>query len=176
MESDAGGGVMKSVPRSHLRVGRLLRACEPLARGVVSLVGAGPGDPGLLTLKAAYRLGEADVVFYDALVSAAILDLCRPGTRLVSVGKRRGAHSVSQADIVAALVREARLGRSVVRLKGGDPFVFGRGGEEALALLDAGIPFEVVPGISAGIAVPAIAGIRVTHRGLARLRRVRQRA
>jgi uroporphyrin-III C-methyltransferase len=154
------------LPRSLFRLGRLLRASAALPPGVVSLVGAGPGDPGLLTVKAARRLGEADVVFHDALVSEAILELCRPGTRLVPVGKRRGAHTLPQEEIVEALVREARAGRMVVRLKGGDPFVFGRGGEEALALRDAGIPFEVVPGVSAGVAVPAVAGIPLTHRGL----------
>jgi uroporphyrin-III C-methyltransferase len=157
---------MKTIPRSRFRVARLLRSCTPLRRGVVSLVGAGPGDPGLLTLQAALRIAEAEVVFHDALVSDTILDLCRPGTRLVSVGKRRAAHSVPQARIVAALIDEARAGRCVVRLKGGDPFVFGRGGEEAVALIEAGVPFEIVPGVSAGIAVPALAGIPVTHRGL----------
>ena len=96
---------MKTIPRSRFRVGRLLAASAPLPPGFVSLVGAGPGDPGLLTVKAARRIGEADVVFHDALVSEAILDLCRPGTRLVAVGKRRAAHLASQDHIVAALVR-----------------------------------------------------------------------
>ena len=148
------------------RLGRLLRASDPLPAGVVSLVGAGPGDPGLLTVKAARRLGEADVVFHDALVSEAILELCRPGVRLVPVGKRRGSVTLTQDEIVQALVREAERGLKVVRLKGGDPFVFGRGGEEALALLQCGVTFEVVPGVSSGIAVPAAAGIPLTHRGL----------
>lgn len=156
----------KASPRSLFRLGRLLRTCAPLPAGVVSLVGAGPGDPGLLTIKAARRLGEADVVYHDALVSEAILELCRPGTRLVSVGKRRGSVTLPQEEIVARLVQDARRGLAVVRLKGGDPFVFGRGGEEALALLESGIAFEVVPGISSGIAVPALAGIPVTHRGI----------
>jgi uroporphyrin-III C-methyltransferase len=147
------------------RLGRLVRASAPLSGGVVSLVGAGPGDPGLLTVKAARRLGEADVVFHDALVSEAILELCRPGARLEPVGKRRGSVTMPQDAIVAALVREARRGLKVVRLKGGDPFVFGRGGEEALALLESGVAFEVVPGVSSGIAVPAAAGIPLTHRG-----------
>jgi uroporphyrin-III C-methyltransferase len=149
------------------RLGRLLRACEPLVGGVVSLVGAGPGDAGLLTIKAARRLGEADVVYHDALVPDAILALSHPGARLVPVGKRRGAATMRQEAIVRALATDAERGLAVVRLKGGDPFVFGRGGEEALALLERGVPFEIVPGVSSGIAVPAVAGIPVTHRGLA---------
>jgi len=135
--------------------------------GLVSLVGAGPGDPELLTLGALRRLHEADVVYHDALVDPRVLALCRPETRRVPVGKRRGAASTAQEAIQQALVREARAGRRVVRLKGGDPFVFGRGGEEALALLEADVPFEVVPGVSSGVAVPALAGIPLTHRGLA---------
>ena len=149
------------------RLGRLLRACEPLERGVVSLVGAGPGDPGLLTIKAARRLGEADVVYHDALVSDEILTLCTPGARLVPVGKRRGAVTMPQEAIVDAMAQDAARGLAVVRLKGGDPFVFGRGGEEALALLERGVSFEIVSGVSSGIAVPASAGIPVTHRGVA---------
>jgi uroporphyrin-III C-methyltransferase len=105
-------------------------------------------------------------VYHDALVSEAILELCRPGARLVSVGKRRGKVTLSQEAIVQALVRDAERGLAVVRLKGGDPFVFGRGGEEALALLESGVAFEIVPGVSSGIAVPAAAGIPVTHRGV----------
>ena len=135
--------------------------------GSVSLVGAGPGDPGLLTLRAVERLRAAEVVFHDALVSEAILAFVPSSARRVSVGKRRGAAAMTQQDIEAALVREAQAGRTVVRLKGGDPFVFGRGGEEALALAGAGVPFEVVPGVSSGIAGPALAGIPLTHRGLA---------
>ena len=128
-----------------------------LPSGAVSLVGAGPGDPGLLTLKAAIRLAEADVVYYDALVGDSVLAHCRPGARLVAVGKRRGAASLPQEEIEAALVRDARAGLAVVRLKGGDPFVFGRGGEEALALIRREIPFEVVPGVCSGVAIPALA-------------------
>jgi uroporphyrin-III C-methyltransferase len=143
-----------------------LRAREG-RKGLVSLVGAGPGDPELLTLGALRRLQEADVVYHDALVDPRVLALCRPETRRVPVGKRRGAASAAQEAIQEALVRDARAGRRVVRLKGGDPFVFGRGGEEALALLEAGVPFEVVPGVSSGVAVPALAGIPLTHRGLA---------
>ena len=157
---------LKITSPALFRLGRLLRACAPLPSGTVSLVGAGPGDPGLLTVKAARRLGEADVVYHDALVPEAILELCRPGARLVPVGKRRGSITLSQDAIVQALVHDADLGLAVVRLKGGDPFVFGRGGEEALALLECGVTFEVVPGVSSGIAAPAAAGIPVTHRGI----------
>ena len=140
---------------------------EPLSsRGFVSLVGAGPGDPDLLTQRAVRRLAEADVVFYDALVSPEVLPLA-PRAQLISVGKRHGRHSASQETIERCLVRAARRGKRVVRLKAGDPFVFGRGGEEAQALVAAGIPFEVVPGVSSAVAAPALAGIPVTHRGLA---------
>ena len=129
-------------------------------------MGAGPGDPGFLTLRAAQRLREADVVYHDALVSLDVLALCRKDARLVPVGKRRASVLRPQRDIEAALIRDARQGLAVVRLKGGDPFVFGRGGEEALALLRSGISFEIIPGVSSGIAVPALAGIPLTHRGL----------
>jgi len=142
------------------------RADRGARRGRVALVGAGPGDPGLLTLTAIRRLRAADVIYYDALVNFAVLEHARPGARLVDVGKRRGAAPVPQAEIEAALAREAQAGRRVVRLKGGDPFVFGRGGEEALALRRLGVDVEVVPGVSAGIAVPSAAGIPITHRGL----------
>jgi uroporphyrin-III C-methyltransferase/precorrin-2 dehydrogenase/sirohydrochlorin ferrochelatase len=134
--------------------------------GFVSLVGAGPGDPGLLTLKAAQALREADIVFYDALVSAETLALA-PRAQRFSVGKRCGRAAIRQETIHWLLVRAARRGKRVVRLKGGDPFVFGRGGEEALALSRAGVPFEVVPGVSNAVAAPALSGIPVTHRGLA---------
>lgn len=135
-------------------------------RGLVSLVGAGPGDPELLTARAHTRLAEADVVLYDALVSPAVLALASHA-RCLSVGKRHGRHSVSQDTISRLLVRGARRNQRLVRLKAGDPYVFGRGGEEALALAAAGLPFEVVPGVSSAIAAPALAGIPVTHRGLA---------
>ena len=134
--------------------------------GHVSLVGAGPGDPGLLTRTAIARLRAADFVLYDALVDERILRYARC-TRRFYVGKRAGRHAMTQTAIHSLMIRAARRGQKVVRLKGGDPFVFGRGGEEALALQQAGIPYDVVPGISSAIAAPAAAGIPVTHRGLA---------
>ena len=134
--------------------------------GTVSLVGAGPGDPGLLTLKAAQRLGEADVVLTDRLVSPEVLTHVREGAEVVDVGKTSWTGTAPrQSEINAQLVAHARAGKRVVRLKGGDPFVFGRGSEEAEALVAAGVPFEVVPGITSAIAVPAYAGIPVTARG-----------
>jgi uroporphyrin-III C-methyltransferase/precorrin-2 dehydrogenase/sirohydrochlorin ferrochelatase len=133
--------------------------------GFVSLVGAGPGDPELLTLKAADRLRSADLVLYDALVDTALLRLA-PGARWFYVGKRAGRASITQEEIERLLIRAARRGERVVRLKCGDPFVFGRGAEEALALAAAGVPCEVIPGVSSAVAAPALAGIPVTHRGL----------
>jgi uroporphyrin-III C-methyltransferase/precorrin-2 dehydrogenase/sirohydrochlorin ferrochelatase len=132
--------------------------------GHVSIVGAGPGDPALLTRKAAACLRRADLVLYDALVSDGILKLARRAQRFF-VGKRAGRHALSQAEIHSVMIRAARRGRRVVRLKGGDPFVFGRGGEEALALQHAGVPFEIVPGVTNAVAAPALAGIPVTFRG-----------
>ena len=134
--------------------------------GLVSLVGAGPGDPELLTLRAVARLQAADLVLYDALVDRAALQHA-PRAQHAYVGKRAGRHSITQETIEALLIRRAHRGQRVVRLKSGDPFVFGRGGEEALALARAGVPCEVVPGVSAAVAGPALAGIPVTHRGLA---------
>jgi uroporphyrin-III C-methyltransferase len=134
----------------------------------VWLVGAGPGDPELLTLKAVRALGEADVVLVDALVHPEVLAHLRHGARVVDVGKRGGCRSTPQAFIERLMVRLAKRGQTVVRLKGGDPCVFGRGGEEMLALATAGVPCEVVSGVTAGVAAPASAGIPVTHRGLAR--------
>ncbi len=135
--------------------------------GAVSLVGAGPGDPGLLTLHAHDRLVRADVVVHDALVSPEILALVPAAALRVDVGKRRGKHMAEQDEIHAVLIAHARAGRRVVRLKGGDPFLFGRGGEEAEALAAVGIPCEVIPGVSSAIAGPASIGIPVTHRDLA---------
>ena len=136
--------------------------------GKVVLVGAGPGDPGLLTLKAVRALGAADVVLVDELVSRECLAHVRLGAKVIEVGKRGGCRSTPQAFIERLLVRYARQGKNVVRLKGGDPFVFGRGGEELETLHPRGIPVEIIPGITAGTAVPAALGIPVTHRGLAR--------
>ena len=134
--------------------------------GFVSLVGAGPGDPELLTLRALRRLRDADLVLNDALVQAELLELA-PKAQRFYVGKRAGRHSIDQEGIHRLMIRAARRGQRVVRLKCGDPFVFGRGGEEALALEEARVAYEVVPGISSALAAPALAGIPVTHRGLA---------
>lgn len=134
--------------------------------GSVWLVGAGPGDPRLLTLLAAEALGQADVVLHDTMAGRAALAHARRGAEIVAVGKRKAAPSLPQAKINALMVTHARAGKRVVRLKGGDPFVFGRGGEEAIALANAGIPFRIVPGVSAGVAAPALAGIPITHRGV----------
>ena len=133
-------------------------------RHPVVLVGAGPGDPELLTLKAVRAIAAADVLLVDDLVDRRVLDHARAGTRIVEVGKRGGCASTSQAFIERLLVHEAQAGRRVVRLKGGDPFVFGRGGEEVEALRAAGVAVEVVPGITAGIAAPAVIGVPVTDR------------
>jgi uroporphyrin-III C-methyltransferase len=139
----------------------------PFEPGTVWLVGAGPGDPGLLTLHALHGLEQADAILHDALVAPEILALCRPEAQLVAVGKRAGRPSPKQLQISQRLIELARAGLRVLRLKGGDPFVFGRGGEEALALAAAGIRFRVVPGVTAGIGGTAYAGVPATHRDLA---------
>lgn len=131
----------------------------------VTLVGAGPGDPELLTLKAARALAQAEVVLYDHLVSPQVLDLAAPGAQRIYVGKQAARHAMSQEQIIALMLELAHAGRPVLRLKGGDPYVFGRGGEEAEALALAGVPFEVIPGISAAQGAAASAGIPLTHRG-----------
>jgi uroporphyrin-III C-methyltransferase len=146
------------------RQGSILDGLPVFEPGWVWLVGAGPGDPGLLTLHAANALAQADVVVYDALVDAAVLERARSGAVIEYAGKRGGKPSPKQRDISLRIIAHARAGKRVCRLKGGDPFVFGRGGEEALALVEAGIPFRVVPGVSAGIGGLAYAGIPVTHR------------
>lgn len=155
--------------------GHLDRADEHLSRmltkpaksGIVSLVGAGPGDPDLMTLKALHRLQRADVVYHDKLVGAGVLDRCRRDSRRVDVGRRAGDPgnaAARQASINDRLAADAGQGLRVVRLKGGDPLVFGRGGEEIAALVERGVPFEVVPGVTAGLGCAAIAGIPLTHR------------
>src|SRR3954447_3180341 len=131
---------------------------------MVYLVGAGPGDPRLMTRRALELIARADAILYDRLIPPGALDGARPGADLRYVGKQPGGHAMEQDDINALLVDLARSGGEVVRLKGGDPFVFGRGGEEAQALADAGVRFEVVPAVTAGVAAPAYAGIPVTHR------------
>lgn len=136
------------------------------AVGTVALVGAGPGDPGLMTVRGLEVLRRAQVVVYDRLVHPSLLDEA-PRARRIFAGKASGHHTLPQERINTLLIMHARRGRRVVRLKGGDPFVFGRGGEEADALARAGVPFEVVPGVSSAVAVPAYAGIPLTHRGVA---------
>ncbi|MBF0613155.1 MAG: uroporphyrinogen-III C-methyltransferase [Magnetococcales bacterium] len=137
-----------------------------LTPGMVALVGAGPGDPDLLTLGAVKAMQSADVVVHDALVSDEVMAMLPEGCQQISAGKRGGHPSASQKDICDTLVQLAKEGKRVVRLKGGDPFVFGRGGEEAARLAQEGIPFRIVPGLTSGIAGPAYAGIPVTHRAV----------
>src|SRR3954467_7493235 len=130
----------------------------------VYLIGAGPGDPDLLTVKGRRLLSQADVILYDHLAPEALLDLAPPHAERIYVGKKRAAHAVTQDEICAMLVDRARRGLTVVRLKGGDPFIFGRGGEEAEALVEAGIPFEVVPGVTTPLGIAAYTGVPLTHR------------
>jgi uroporphyrinogen III methyltransferase/synthase len=139
----------------------------PAPTGRVFLVGAGPGDPGLLTVRALELIADADVILHDRLIPPEALAAAAPEAEIVDVGKQGGGPQMPQAEIDRLLLEHARAGRRVVRLKGGDPFVFGRGGEEALVLREAGIPFEVVPGVTAGVAAAAYAGIPVTHRNVA---------
>jgi uroporphyrin-III C-methyltransferase len=133
-------------------------------KGWVWLAGAGPGDPGLITALGAHAIQSADVILYDALIDTTLLKLARPGAELIYAGKRAGVKSCRQSDLSRTLVSLAKKGKRVLRLKGGDPFVFGRGGEEALALVRGGVPFRIVPGVTAGIGGLAYAGIPVTHR------------
>jgi uroporphyrin-III C-methyltransferase len=133
-------------------------------KGWVWLAGAGPGDPGLITALGLHAIAAADVILYDALIDKALLQLARPGAELIFAGKRAGKRSCKQADISRTLVSLARKGKRVLRLKGGDPLVFGRGAEEALFLAQEGVPFRIVPGVTAGIGGLAYAGIPVTHR------------
>jgi uroporphyrin-III C-methyltransferase len=154
--------------RGGTTVAAVVPAAAPATRGLVSLVGAGPGDPDLLTIKAARRLAEADAVVFDRLIDPRVLGLARPDAALHDAGKQGFGEAVQQDETTQLLVRLGRAGQRVVRLKGGDPFIFGRGGEEASALAEAGIPFEVVPGVTSGIAGPAYAGIPVTDRRFSR--------
>lgn len=150
----------------HLRVDE---PADPRPRGRVVLVGAGPGGAGLLTVAARGALADADVVLTDRLAEVGSVAALAPGAQVVDVGKQPGHHAVGQDAINALLVEHARAGRTVVRLKGGDPFVFGRGGEEVAAAVEAGLPVQVVPGVTSAIAVPGAAGIPVTHRHISRM-------
>lgn len=134
--------------------------------GRVYIVGAGPGDPGLMTIKGLEKLKQADVVVYDRLINDDLLSYCKEECEKIFVGKESGYHPIEQEQITEILIRKAELGLSVVRLKGGNPFVFGRGSEEAIALKDAGIDFEIIPGITSGLSAPVYSGIPITHRGM----------
>jgi len=140
---------------------------KTIKSGKVYLIGAGPGDPRLLTIKAAEMIALADVIVYDYLVNPEVLAHARRGAEMIYAGKRANDHSISQAEINDILIRQASAGRTVARLKGGDPFIFGRGGEEAEALSGSGIQWEIIPGISSGLAAAAYAGIPLTHRDYA---------
>jgi len=157
------------LPNRPLNLPRRVQLADALnlpvfEKGWVWLTGAGPGDPGLITALGIHAIQSADVILYDALINETLLTLARPGAELVFAGKRAGVKSCKQSDISRTLVSLAKKGKRVLRLKGGDPFVFGRGGEEALALTRGGVPFRVVPGVTSGIGGLAYAGIPVTHR------------
>lgn len=137
-----------------------------MKRSIVYLVGAGPGDPGLITVKGHECIKKADVIVYDYLVNVELLKAAKPDVEMIYVGKQGGSHTLEQEDINKLLVEKALEDKIVTRLKGGDPYIFGRGGEEALVLREYKIPFEVVPGITAAIATPNYAGIPVTHRNI----------
>jgi uroporphyrin-III C-methyltransferase len=161
------GAVSRDLPANTPGPIREQRPRLPSQRGRATLVGAGPGDPDLLTLRAVKALQSADVVLYDALIDKAILDLAPRGSRRIDVGKRCGRYAMNQAAINALIAHHARRGAHVVRLKGGDPFVFGRGGEELDSLRAAGVKVAVVPGVTAACAAAASLQIPLTHRGLA---------
>ncbi len=167
LQSDIRGVISTGDLASAEGLASAIESAQGAGAGRVALVGAGPGDAGLLTVAGREILAAADVVFHDALVEPSVLALAGPGARLVDVGKRAGRPSPTQAAINQAMVEEATAGSFVVRLKGGDPFLFGRGGEEVAALAAAGIEVQVVPGVSSALAAPGVAGIPVTHRGLA---------
>src|SRR5262249_34963052 len=149
---------------AEAELARALARTAPALPGSVAIVGAGPGDPGLLTLAALQALGRADVILHDRLVSAEVLALARRDAEAIDVGKRVGGHRGQQDEIHARMLAHARAGRRVVRLKSGDPFVFGRGGEELEFLRAHGVAYEVVPGITAALACAAYAGVPLTHR------------
>src|SRR5574337_999187 len=138
-----------------------------MPKGKVYLAGAGPGDPGLITVKALEAIKEADCIIYDFLANSRLLEYAKPGAETIYVGKKGDFKTIAQDEINRLIIKKAKEGKTVVRLKGGDPFIFGRGGEEAEEVRDAGIPFEVIPGVTSATAAPAYAGIPLTHRELA---------